>query len=149
MLIMKSGDIIASADVDKANILNTTFMNNFNYSVPGLSPGDLPDVVLAVCPTEFLCTEDKVYKLLSKLDIKKANDISARMLKETASSITSMVTQLFNISITLGELPNEWKTARVSPIRKSGDLSDPENYRPISLLSLLSKLLEKHIRNLY
>ena len=70
--------------------------------------------------------------LMSNLDITKANgpdDISARMLKETALSITPIVTHLFNISITLGELPDEWKTARVSPIPKSGDHSDPGNYQ--------------------
>ena len=64
------------------------------------------------------------------------------MLKETALSITPAVTQLFK------ELPKEWKTARVTPTPKSRDHSTPENYRPISLLSVLSKLLEKHIRNL-
>ena len=57
--------------------------------------------------------------LLSTLDCSKANghdNISARMLKATALSITSAVTKLFNISIRLGEIPNEWKMARVSPI---------------------------------
>ena len=76
------------------------------------------------------------------------DDISTRMLKETALSITPAVTQLFNISIRLGELPEEWKIARVTPIPKSHDHSVPGNYRPISLLSVLSKLLEMHIRNL-
>ena len=70
------------------------------------------------------------------------------MLKETALSITPVVTQLFNISIQLGEIPEEWRTTRVTPIPKSRDRSTPENYRPISLLSVLSKLLEMHIRNL-
>ena len=73
---------------------------------------------------------------------------SACMLKETASSITPVVTQLFFISIKLGEIPEAWKIACVSPIPKSCNKSDPENYRPISLLSVLSKLLEKHVRNL-
>lgn len=56
--------------------------------------------------------------------------------------------QLFNISIRLGETPDEWNVARVSPIPKSGKSSDPANYRPISLLSIVSKLLEKHVRGL-
>ena len=63
-------------------------------------------------------------------------------------SIIPVVTQVFNISLKLGEIPNEWNTARVSRIPKSYNKSDPGNYRPISLLSVLSKLLEKHVRNL-
>ena len=70
------------------------------------------------------------------------------MLKKTALSITPAVTKLFNVSLTSGGLLSEWKTARVTPIPKSGDSSNPSNYRPISLLSILSKLLEKHIVNL-
>ena len=67
------------------------------------------------------------------------------MLKATATSITPAVTQLFNISIKTGELPADWKLVLITPIPKSGDKSDPNNSWPISLLSILSKLLEKHI----
>ena len=112
--MLKCGDVIASSDQDKANILDNTFTNSFNHSIPGIGHGDLPDVALVDCPTEFLSTEDEVYELWSNLNITKANgpdDISARMLKETALSITPIVTHLFNISITHGELPDEWKTA--------------------------------------
>ncbi len=55
---LKSGDIIASADLDKPNLLNNAFMNNCTYSVPGLSPCDLPAVVLPVSPPAFLFTAD-------------------------------------------------------------------------------------------
>lgn len=101
------------------------------------------------CPNELLCTEEEVYNLLSTLDVSKSNghdDISAQMLKETALSTMSAVTQLFNISIRLGEIPHEWKVARISPIPKSGKSSYPAKYRPISLLLVQSKLLEKHVR---
>ena len=84
-------------------------------------------------------------------DVTTANghdDTSATMLKKTAMSITPVITELFNISIRLGEIPDEWKVARITPIPKGGNASDPGNYRPISLLSILSKLLEKHVRNL-
>ena len=148
--ILVSGNITATSDLDKANLLNTTFVNNFNYSISGI-PGDLPDVVLDGCATDILCTEDEIYDLLCTLDTTKANehdDISAKMLKETAMSITPTVTKLFNISIRHGKLPDEWKIARVTPIPKVGNHSDPGNYQSISLLSILSKLLEKHLRNL-
>ena len=76
------------------------------------------------------------------------DDISAIMLKSTALSITEVVTKMFNMSISLGELPEEWKTSRITPIPKQGDSTNPSNYRPISLLSTLSKLLEKHMAQL-
>jgi len=70
------------------------------------------------------------------------------MLKETALSMTPAVTKLFNMSINLGVLRDEWKIARVSPVPKSSTRSDSTNYRPISLLSVLSKLLEEHMRDI-
>ena len=148
--ILVSETSTAASNVDKANLLNATFVSNFNYSLPGLTGQFLSDAPHS-CPTDLLCTEDEVYNMLSTLDTTKANghdDISARMLKETATSVTPYVTKLFNTSIRLGELPDEWKVARVTPIPKSGNRSDPGNYCPISLLSILSKLLETHIRNI-
>ena len=98
---------------------------------------------LAVAPP-ISFAQRMTFDLLCTLDTTKANghdDISAKMLKETTMSITPAVTKLFNISIRLGKLPDEWKIARVIPIPKLGNHSDPGNYRPMSLLSILSKLL--------
>jgi len=67
--MLKGGEVIVSSDQDKANILKNTFTNSFNHSIPGIGHGDLPDVALVDCPTEFLCTEDEVYELFSNLDI--------------------------------------------------------------------------------
>ena len=82
------------------------------------------------------------------IDVSKANSIdgvSARMFKATASSIAPSLTKLFNLSISAGQFPASWKSARVVPIPKSSSRAcNPSDYRPISLLSVLSKLLEKH-----
>ena len=67
------------------------------------------------------------------------------MLKATATSIANSVTILFNKSIKLGALPEEWKLSAVNPILKRGAKDSPKNYQPISLLSILSKLLERHM----
>ena len=55
-----------------------------------------------------------------------------------------------NLSISLrsGKFPSDWKVARVIPIPKGGDPESPANYRPISILSILSKLLKKHLHDL-
>ena len=64
------------------------------------------------------------------------------MLKHTIHSITPNVIKLFNLSLQSGIFPDDWKFARIVPIPKSGDPTNPFNYRPISILPLLNKLLE-------
>ena len=70
------------------------------------------------------------------------------MLKETAFSIAPAITKLFNISLTLGKLPAEWKHALITPVPKSTEMAAVSNYRPISLLPLLSKVIERHVHSL-
>ena len=70
------------------------------------------------------------------------------MLKATATCISKSLSDLFNKSLITGTLPTDWKFARVVPIPKSGSSKDSANYRPISILTVISKLLEKHIHNL-
>ena len=62
-------------------------------------------------------------------------------------SFVSKLTFLFNLSLRSGKLPSQWKVSNVIPIFKSGDPSNASNYRPISLLPLVSKVLECIIFN--
>ena len=71
------------------------------------------------------------------------------MLKSTSRSVAPVITKLFNMSTASGKLPKDWKSSLVVPIPKKGDHSDPSNYRPISLLPVLSKVLERHMSNLF
>ena len=50
---------------------------------------------------------------------------------------------MFNLSLSLGIFPDKWKRAAVVPLHKGGDLTRAENYRPVSLLPLPGKILEK------
>ena len=68
------------------------------------------------------------------------------MLKGTAISIAPILTELFNLSITSRKVPSKWKISSVVPIPKSSaNVDNPSNYRPISLLSVVSKIMERHI----
>ena len=98
------------------------------------------------CSDELLCTAEEVIFLIMSLDPSKANrpdGISAQMLKRTAHSIAPSLTKLFNISISQGRFPECWKTYSVVPIPKSANRSEATDYRPISLLSVVSKMLER------
>ena len=90
-------------------------------------------------------TED-VRCSLKQLKINKAtglDKLSARLLKDSADLITASLTKLFNSSLQSSTFPAIWKSAKVTSLHKSGDKSAPKNYRPISVLPTLSKILEK------
>jgi len=100
------------------------------------------------CPEQLLCTEEEVLFLLTSLDVTKASGpvgISAHMLKATAAANAPVVTKLFNLSISTGSFP---KAAVVVPVPKSTDHILLFNYWLISLLAILSKVLEKDICSL-
>jgi len=68
---------------------------------------------------------------------------SSKQLKDVLPLLAEPISHVFNLSIQTGYIPNEFKTARVIPIYKSDSEFSFNNYRPISLLPALSKLLEK------
>ena len=65
------------------------------------------------------------------------------LLRETADNIAVSLKKLFNKSLQHGIIPDEWRVANVVPVYKKGRKDCVENYRPISLLPLVSKVLER------
>ena len=89
---------------------------------------------------------DEVMERLSELDTTKAcgpDKIPARLLKECSEQIAPSLCSLFNHSLSIGQIPREWKSADVTPIHKKDSKEDAKNYRPISLLPIVSKVLER------
>lgn len=71
------------------------------------------------------------------------DNISARLLKDASIVITPSLTNIFNRSLQSSVYPSIWKMGKVTAIFKSGNRSDPNNYRPITILPTLSKILER------
>ena len=98
----------------------------------------------------FNIEKEKVLKYLSNIDISKAtgtDGIGPRLLKLAAPHIAEHVTFICNHSINNSVFPNKWKEAKVTPLHKGGPSEEVNNYRPISILPVLSKVLEKHVHD--
>ena len=91
-------------------------------------------------------TPESLTEIVGKLKTKNSagrDNISTKLLKHILPSIINPLCHLFNLSLQSGYVPTQLKTAKVVPVFKSGDKHNFTNYRPISLLSSFSKLLEK------
>ena len=93
---------------------------------------------------------DIVLNLLKKIDDKKATglyNIPSKLLKTAAGIIAPSLTAIFSKSILAGIYPSEWKTGKATPVFRRGVKSDPNNYRPISLIPIVSKVFKKNVYN--
>ena len=86
--------------------------------------------------------------IIGSLDASKVtglDGITAKILKSSTEIICPSLLKIINISISTGIFPECLKQAKVIPVHKSGPYNDPANYRPISILPILSKIIEKHV----
>lgn len=107
----------------------------------------LKNVVNPESKFEFDSTNEiQVKYFLKKLNAKSAPgsiDIEAIIFKECADELAETLSNLFNLCLGSNEIPDEWKVSRITPIFKGkGDKSSLDNYRPISIISPLSKVFE-------
>ena len=85
---------------------------------------------------------------VQSLDITKATGLDGmtpKILKTSAEIIGPNLLKILNISIKIGQFPDTLKVAKLFAIHKNGRKSDLSNYRPVSILPVVSKVIEKHI----
>ena len=152
--LLTSDGHILTTDEDKATAFNDHFATQSHLSVPPNhtltthNRGPVPTL------STIVTTPQEVLKILNSLDPNKScgpDHLPAKIIKLSAIIIAEPVSELFNKSFRLGIFPEMWKEANIHPIfKKKGSQSDPTNYRPISLLSTLSKVMEKIVfKNIY
>ena len=93
-------------------------------------------------------TDIDIEKILRSTNIRKAtgiDDLLGRFLKDGSRVLSKPISKLCNFSIKLGSFPDSCKIAKLKPLFKKGSKTNPSNYRPISLLPLISKIIEKLI----
>ena len=134
---------------DKANLMNAFFSSVFTQEKITNMPAFEP--IPYITPLEYInITADKVEKKLEKLNPSKSpgpDKMHPRVLREMRQVLAEPLAQLFQLSIETESLPIDWKVGNVSPIHKKGSRQTPGNYRPVSLTSLVGKVLEQLIRD--
>ena len=145
----KPDGTVATQSWEKAETLATHFSGKMTVPDPGRVPPIMPNLTNAALNSITITTED-VRRQLQMIDPKKAlgpDGVSPHILKNCAMQLAFPVTAIFQCCLSTGKWPSLWKIARVAAVHKKGKKTEPKNYRPISLLSVLGKALETIIAN--
>jgi hypothetical protein len=142
-ILINSNKQAGICEATTADILNSQFQSVFTVEDEN-STTVIPMLTDKIMP-KISVSREGVRNLLLSLDDKKSagpDKLSPRVLKELSGEITPFLTNLFQQSLDCGTVPREWKDACICPIFKSGSELDPANYRPVSLTSVICKILE-------
>ena len=138
-----NSDSSSTTPLSKANLFASIFASNSNLDDQGVQPHHFSPFKFTMSPIKF--STRKVSQTLLQLDTSKykgPDGISAIVPKTCAPELAPILNKLFQLSYTLGTFPTSWKQAHVLPIPKKGAKSNPFNYRPIAITSLISKTRE-------
>ena len=137
------------------------FLPYLTISTLSLSPNIFPESKIASYYDNNTVSKDlnfqlsetspeKILSILKDLNPSKGagiDNLSGKFLKDSAHVLAQPMSQLCNLSIQLNSFPRSCKIAKVKPVFKKGFKTDPQNYHLISLLSLLSKIIEKIVHD--
>ena len=139
---------------EKVEIFNDFFASQFDLNDSGTSIPDLIGDPNQNIIENIELSENEVIDILKSLDTSKSSGpdfISPKMLKIGASELANPLCKLFNTSLNCCKFPSSWKKANITPVYKKGNKDSVSNYRPISLLSCVGKVMErcvyKHLHN--
>ena len=135
--------------IRKAFLFNRFFQANFTLpeetshlpQINGLANPNIESCQISIAETRLI---------IDNIDTNKASgpdNISGRILKECSREISPSLRVLFNLSLTLGKMPANWKLANISQFFFKADRENCSNYRPLSLLCIVSKVLERAVLN--
>ena len=98
---------------------------------------------------QLFVTHEKIAKKIKKMKDNKSpgvDGIPPKLLKEIVEQFSTPLAKCFNLPKDEEIVPSEWKEANITPLFKKESRKKPENYRPVSLISVVCKLLEILIR---
>ena len=142
----------ATGEMEQSDKAKADLLNKYFCSISSVNDSDIDPPTLPLRAnnnlTDINVTEDDAKDVLKNLKTGKAcgsDNISHQMLKGTPNSISiyRSLSKIFNQSIETCRYSSQWKLARVVPFLKKDDKYNPSNYRPISLLICVGKVMER------
>lgn len=137
-----------------ADLFNTFFataaedtlkLHNQQFAPPHSTNSDFSGIEL----TDFeLTTDREVQNIINSMKLSSSSgmdEISSKILKSCKSLVCQPIADIINKSLVTGTFPSKLKCSKIYPLYKQGDKSDIKNYRPISLIPTVSKIVEKVI----
>jgi hypothetical protein len=144
---IRFGEKMADSDHTQAELFNEYFCSVYEtHPVTDESPTIIPEATLE----DFDTSPSTISSILKKLDTNKSrgpDNLPPALFKQTQSLTRSISTTLFNKIKQTSNFPEQWKIGRITPIFKKGNRAYATNYRPITLLNIVPKLLERCIFN--
>jgi len=146
---LRIGNKLISNPTEITDKLNTHFMSTVEETVKQKSNGSVYNLKIKQCPNSIFIhpvTEEEVISFTKSLKGKPTvgdDDIPENLVKQCMQLIKGPLAHIYNLSLNSGVFPDIWKTAKVKPLYKKGDKYDMKNYRPISIIHVFAKLLER------
>jgi hypothetical protein len=145
--IKMNNGVISTNSLEIADTLNEFFASVFIKD--GSTVEDLNEECATKCPNPSFNTSI-IQKHLNNLNTQKSvgpDKVHPKVLKECAKSLSLPLSLIFEKSFLTGSIPKLWSCANVIPLFKKGNKLDPTNYRPVSLTSIVCKIMERIIRD--
>ena len=145
--VLKVNGIEYEDVADMTEVMNTHFHNVFTREKDFRELR--VDEINGGCLQEIEVTLDSVKDIIRSLDVTKArgpDGISNWILKECIDELAGKLQVIIQCSLNEGKMPEDWKRADIVPIYKGGNREDPNNYRPVSLTSVVAKICERVIK---
>ena len=150
-----NGNIIRKP-VEIANAMNSYFVSKINNIVNSLPQSNQNSSSFLhklmrnrICEFSLKSVHpDTIDKIISNMKNVKScglDEIDSSVIKLARADLVPALTHIVNLSISQRCFPVEWKTAKIVPLHKKNDVMEPKNYRPVALLSIMSKILERAI----
>ena len=145
-IVLKFHDEVETNDRKCADIMNNYFASVFTAGTSNLDV-DLSRIPSFPVITELIITKDMIDKTISELQVNKSSGpdgIPAFLIKKFQEIFSPLLKIIFTRSFNEGIVPMAMKMATIIPLHKGGDRTDPGNYRPVSLTSIIAKMMEKN-----